>query len=65
MATHVKPRENFLRWYKTARSLHLGRLGCYRVLTLVVVIDYTWNGGIDISHNQIKPATLLKYIREL
>ena len=57
MATHVKPRENFLRWYKTARSLHLGRLGCYRVLTLVVVIDYTWNGGIDIRHYIIAAAS--------
>ena len=40
MATHVKPRENFLRWYKPARSLHLGRLGCYRVLKLVVAMPH-------------------------
>ena len=49
MATHVKPRENSLRWYKTARSLHLGRSGRYRVLGLVVVIDYMLAGGIDID----------------
>ena len=65
MATHVKPRENFLRWYKTARSLHLGRLGCYRVLRLVVVIDYTWNGSIDINKNVINTLVRNHCIRRV
>ena len=54
MATHVKPRENFLRWYETARSLHLGRSGCYRVLKLEVAIDYTGIGGIDIANHVVE-----------